>query len=59
MTEKCTVCGKETDDLYHIAEEYLLNVIKEEHPEWIDKDGACMKCVKYYNALDHAIKIEK
>ena len=58
MTEKCTVCGKETEDLYRIAEQYLLDVIKAEHPDWVEENGACKKCVEYYHALDHAVLIE-
>lgn len=58
MTKKCTLCGQEAEDLYSIAEKYVLDLIKSEHPEWVESDGACSKCIEYYNALDVAVKIE-
>ncbi len=58
MPNKCTLCGQEADELYLIAEKYVLDLIASEHPEWVDSDGACRKCVEYYNALDVAVKIE-
>lgn len=58
MKKNCTLCNNEANDLYRIAEEYVLGVIKKEHPEWVEENGACQKCVEHYKALDHAIKIE-
>ena len=57
MKKLCTCCHSEADDLYRIGEEYLINQIKKEHPEWVEQDGACRKCIEYYHALDHAVKI--
>ena len=53
---KCPLCNKEADDLYHIAEQTVLDMIKRDHPEWIESDGACKKCIEYYSSLDDAIK---
>ena len=58
MKSKCALCGEDAEDLYTIAEKYVLDLIKAEHPEWIEENGACKKCVEYYNALDIAVKIE-
>ncbi len=57
MKKNCTLCHQDTEDLYHIAEQYVLNIIKKEHPEWVDQNGACIKCIEHYKALDNAIKI--
>jgi len=57
MKKLCTCCNSETEDLYRIGEEYLINQIKKEHPEWVEQDGACHKCIEYYQALDYAVKI--
>ena len=38
-------------------EAYVLDVIKSEHPEWIEPDGDCARCVAYYHSLDHAIQL--
>ncbi len=58
MTKQCTLCNKETDDLYTVIEKYVLDTIKSEHPEWIESSGGCKKCVEYYKALDNAVIIE-
>lgn len=57
MTEKkyCPVCHKVTKaavvDVCVTAHEYLIEKIKKEHPEWVEKDGACPKCLEYYKKL--------
>ena len=56
--EKCTVCNDDSDEFFSIAEKYVLEVIKSEHPEWVENNGICRKCVEYYKALDNAIKLE-
>ena len=42
-----------------VAEQYVLSVIREEHPEWIDKDGSCGLCEKYYKSLDDLISLDE
>ncbi len=37
-------------------EQYVLNVIEEEHPEWVEPDGSCPRCVHYYQSLDHVFE---
>ena len=55
MTYKCQVCNRDIDDfasLTHIkAEEYLIELIRRDHPEWTEKDKTCHKCVEYYRKL--------
>lgn len=55
---KCPLCHKETDTLYHIAEQAVIDLIKRDHPEWVQPDGACAKCVEYYESLDDAVSYE-
>lgn len=55
MKYKCQICNREIDDfagLAHIkAEEYLLDLIRKDHPEW-KKDGkTCKECLDYYRKL--------
>ncbi len=57
MKKHCTLCDELTDDLYLVAEHYVLSIIKEEHPEWVEQDGACKKCLEHYQALDKAIRL--
>lgn len=55
MKYKCQICDKMVDDfasLAHIkAEEYLIELIKKDHPEWKDAKKTCPECIKYYKKL--------
>ncbi|MFA5038775.1 MAG: hypothetical protein WC732_03755 [Candidatus Omnitrophota bacterium] len=54
-TYVCAVCQRAVDEkkaLTHIkGEEYLLELIRRDHPEWKEEHGACPKCVEYYREL--------
>ncbi len=51
----CPICGRaisEDHALIHVkAEEYLLSLIKKDHPEWKESDGTCPECIAYYRKL--------
>ncbi len=51
----CPVCNKLQDeeivDVCNSAYSYLMERIKKDHPDWVEKDGACPKCVEYYEEL--------
>ena len=55
MKYKCQICDRDIDDFAGIAhakaEEYIIALIKRDHPEWKEKDGACHKCIEYYRKL--------
>ena len=57
----CQICNREIDEntaLTHIkTEEYLLGLIKKDHPEWKENDSACPQCVAYYRELIKKAKI--
>jgi len=52
---KCQICQKMIDEdhaLVHIkTEEYLINLIKKDHPQWQDEGATCRKCIEYYRKL--------
>ena len=52
MEYKCSVCGEqvEGDLLVYInhTEEHIMDEIKTKHPDWVEDDGLCKKCVDYY-----------
>lgn len=55
MKYKCQICEREIDDFVSIThiktEEYLMDLIRRDHPEW-KKDGqTCKKCIEYYRKL--------
>ena len=41
-----------------VAEEWLLNEIAKEHPEWIQADGGCEPCLSYYRGLHDAVEVD-
>ncbi len=51
----CPRCGRYISGpnlLAHAkAEEYLIGLIGQDHPEWVGPDGACSPCVGYYQSL--------
>lgn len=51
----CHICNRLVDEdhaLTHIkAEEYLLDLIRKDHPQWKDKDPLCKECIEYYRKL--------
>ncbi|MBU2541283.1 MAG: hypothetical protein KJ593_05215 [Candidatus Omnitrophica bacterium] len=52
---RCQICQREIDEvaaISHIkAEEYLMNLILKDHPEWHEKNPTCKKCLEYYRRL--------
>ena len=55
-TEKiCPICGKSKDtgivDTCMTSYLYVLERIKEDHPDWVESDGACPQCLEYYKNL--------
>lgn len=55
MKYKCQICEREIDDFVAIAhikaEEYLLELILRDHPEWKEHEKTCHECVEYYRKL--------
>lgn len=41
-----------------VAENYVFQLIKEEHPEWVEHDGSCKRCEDYYRILDKLVSLE-
>lgn len=54
-TYVCSICNRpvnEASALTHVkAEEYLLGLIKKDHPEWKEGEGTCPACIDYYREL--------
>lgn len=44
---------------YQVAETYMLNLIRNEHPEWVEEDGTCERCEKYYMSLDKMVVLDQ
>lgn len=60
-TYVCSICRRPIDEesaLTHVkAEEYLLELIRKDHPQWKEEEGACLRCVEYYRELIRKAKI--
>lgn len=55
----CKVCNDDNaESIMDVAEQYVLELIQKDHPEWVTSDGACAKCIEYYKDLDHQVTIE-
>lgn len=52
---KCHICGRGIDEkcaLMHVkTEEYLIDLIKKDHPNWRNDSSACSECIAYYRKL--------
>lgn len=57
----CQICLRpvdEADALTHVkAEEYLLELILKDHPEWKEENATCPRCIGYYRELKVKAKI--
>ena len=52
MEYKCSVCSESIDGdlLVYVdhTEQHIMDEIKLNHPDWVENDGICQKCVDYY-----------
>jgi ribosomal protein L34E len=52
---KCHICERDIDEsvaISHVkAEEYLINLIKKDHPQWQKDNDICQECLEYYRKL--------
>ncbi|MFA4889178.1 MAG: hypothetical protein WC628_06360 [Candidatus Omnitrophota bacterium] len=55
MKYRCQICDRDIDDFAGIAhvkaEEYIIELIRRDHPEWKEDAKTCHKCVDYYRKL--------
>ena len=49
----CVICGRMLTDraLHDALEQQVLAVIRAEHPEWVEANGACTLCIEKYRAI--------
>lgn len=55
MQKKCPICNRLVEEnivnLCRDAEDWILQSIKRAHPDWIERDGTCSRCLNYYKKL--------
>ncbi len=53
--KRCPICKKEKEeeivDVCNAGYEYIIDLIKKDHPDWLEKDGSCPNCIDYYKKL--------
>jgi len=51
----CPICKEKKSnmviDTCSSAYKYIIERIKADHPDWVENDGACPKCVEHYKDL--------
>ena len=57
MQYQCAACGTimSGDLLVYVdhTEKHIVDLVKHDHPDWVEKDGLCQKCLEYYKAELH------
>ena len=52
MEYVCPTCGEKVprDLLVFLShtEDHIVDVVKRQHPDWIEGDGFCKRCYNYY-----------
>lgn len=53
-TYYCPVCQSVVKEplrpIHEVAEEWVISHIKAAHPEWIESNGACPKCIQFFRS---------
>ena len=54
MTYTCPICQEQiVDDVVKYTQhgdKHIVDLLKYDHPEWVEKNGLCTKCYDYYKA---------
>ncbi|MFQ5743614.1 MAG: hypothetical protein ACE5HV_08495 [Acidobacteriota bacterium] len=51
----CPLCAQSVEELEYALHEsvdrVVLDWIRRQHPDWVDEDGVCKRCVDLYRAM--------
>lgn len=53
----CALCNREAESFENNIERWVFSVIKQQRPDWSVEDGACRRCVRYYESLVAVISL--
>jgi 5-methylcytosine-specific restriction endonuclease McrA len=52
MVHTCSVCGEKIEGgvtaFIDHTEAHIISRIKETHPDWVEDDGLCARCLDYF-----------
>ncbi len=55
MKKKCPICKTQVEEdmvkLCQDAEDWIIQSLKRAHPDWVEQDGTCSKCLQQYKNL--------
>jgi len=57
--ENCMLCEEDAPSLDEKIDDLVMDMIKRNNPKWVESDGACAKCVVYYENLSNIVEIEE
>jgi len=54
MEYQCGVCGQKVGGDMMVyrehTEKHIVDLVKHDHPDWVEQNGMCRKCIDYYRA---------
>jgi len=54
MQYQCGVCGQKVGGDMMVyrehTEKHIVDLVKHDHPDWVEQNGLCLKCIDYYRA---------
>jgi len=54
----CDVCDEDVPSLDDIIKKSVMELIKKKNPDWVESDGACAKCISYYEKLPQFVEVD-
>ncbi len=52
MEYQCSVCKQKVmgDMIVYMdhTQKHIIDLVKHDHPDWVEQDGICQQCVSYY-----------
>ena len=55
----CTICEEDVPSLKEKIEDAVIDMIKRNNPDWVESDGACTKCISYYDKLPTIVEVDE
>ena len=57
--DNCVLCKEDAPSLDEKIEDLVMDMIKRNNPNWVESDGACKRCVVYYENLSKIVEVEE
>jgi len=59
LMKHCKLCDEDVPSLDEKIEDLVLDMIKRSNPDWVEADGACEKCISYYEKLPQFVEVDE